>query len=148
MEKKKVSGERKRKNHSSEMAGEIRAKKRKSVSWANTSKDSEEVYSATEEHSRMLGLVTGKMKELPLEEDNTEVSDTSLSGTTKKRKRKRSATSDAQEEQVDGGKSSVDKDGASEYLMLWDGDRDNWSFRKKTQYWLLQNMYFKDKVIN
>ena len=35
---------------------------------------------------------------------------------------------------------------ALQYLAAWDRDRDNWSFRKKTQHWLLQNAYDKKKV--
>lgn len=35
---------------------------------------------------------------------------------------------------------------ALEYLHLWNTDRKRWSFRKKTQYWLLQNMYDKRQV--
>lgn len=35
---------------------------------------------------------------------------------------------------------------ALEYLQQWSTDRTNWSFRKKTQFWLLQNMYNKKQV--
>lgn len=40
----------------------------------------------------------------------------------------------------------VDKEAAAEYLLLWDSHREKWSFKKKTQYWLLQNMYDTQKV--
>lgn len=35
---------------------------------------------------------------------------------------------------------------AMEYLHLWEEDRTRWSFKKKVQYWLLQNMYDKHQV--
>ena len=35
---------------------------------------------------------------------------------------------------------------ALDYLHLWNTDRKLWSFRKKTQYWLLQNLYDKKQV--
>lgn len=35
---------------------------------------------------------------------------------------------------------------ALEYLHLWNTDRKQWSFRKKAQYWLLQNLYDKKQV--
>ena len=34
------------------------------------------------------------------------------------------------------------------YLHTWYEDRENWSFKKKLQYWLLSNMYKKEKVKN
>ena len=40
----------------------------------------------------------------------------------------------------------VTKETAMEYLHSWDKNRSSWSFKKKMQYWLLQNMYEKDQV--
>ena len=42
--------------------------------------------------------------------------------------------------------SSVTQESALEYLCLWKEEREKWSFKKKTQYWLLQNMYDRTKV--
>ena len=42
--------------------------------------------------------------------------------------------------------STTGKEAAMEYLCLWDTERSRWSFKKKTQFWLLQNMYSEDKV--
>lgn len=41
---------------------------------------------------------------------------------------------------------TTDKDRALEYLTSWDSGSNGWTFRKKTQYWLLQNAYDKNKV--
>ena len=35
---------------------------------------------------------------------------------------------------------------ALEYLRSWHADKDSWSFKKKAQYWLLQNIYKKELV--
>lgn len=35
---------------------------------------------------------------------------------------------------------------ALEYLHLWTIDKGAWSFKKKSQYWLLNNMYNKAQV--
>ncbi len=35
---------------------------------------------------------------------------------------------------------------ALDYLRQWDTDRQLWSFKKKLQYWLLNNMYDKKQV--
>ena len=40
----------------------------------------------------------------------------------------------------------VSQESALEYLRLWKEERERWSFKKKTQYWLLQNMYDRTKV--
>ena len=40
----------------------------------------------------------------------------------------------------------TDRESALHYLQQWDSDRDNWSFKKKTQYWLLQNACDKSQV--
>lgn len=32
------------------------------------------------------------------------------------------------------------------YLHTWHEERDKWSFKKKLQYWLLSNLYEKEKV--
>lgn len=42
--------------------------------------------------------------------------------------------------------SGVSQESALEYLRLWKEERDRWSFKKKTQYWLIQNMYDRTKV--
>ena len=43
-------------------------------------------------------------------------------------------------------KSNVTRESAFEYLRLWREEKEKWSFKKKTQYWLLQNMYDRTKV--
>ena len=62
----------------------------------------------------------------------------------KKKRKKKKHTSEALEEDRESGVS--DRDRALEYLRRWDRGSDGWSFRKKTQYWLLQNAYDKTKV--
>lgn len=104
--------------------------------------------SAEEEHCKLLGLVTGQMKRLPLQEGPGEGGmEEDHVGMPKKRKRRGERKGDvtcAGIKKEMGG--SVDQESASEYLTLWDTDRCKWSFKKKTQYWLLQNMYDKQKV--
>lgn len=43
--------------------------------------------------------------------------------------------------------SGVGREAALQYLHLWDNNRSHWCFRKKAQFWLLQNMYEEDKVM-
>ena len=62
----------------------------------------------------------------------------------KKKRKKKKHTSETSEEDRESGVS--DRDRALEYLRRWDRGSDGWSFRKKTQYWLLQNAYDKTKV--
>ena len=98
-----------------------------------------------EDHSKLLGLVTGQMKRLPLHGSDVEKEEKKVITPKKKRSgRKGEKKNDEDGQRKAGG--SVDSKSASEYLMLWDTDRCNWSFKKKTQYWLLQNMYDKQKV--
>ena len=40
----------------------------------------------------------------------------------------------------------MDRDIALDYLRQWDSDRSKWTFRKKSQYWLLQNACDKSQV--
>ena len=47
---------------------------------------------------------------------------------------------------VDVTSAGVSQESALEYLRLWKEERERWSFKKKTQYWLLQNMYEITKV--
>ena len=140
------SSKRKRKSCSNDSVDEsIVKKKRKSVSPENTCDKGGEEIDSVEEHSRLLGQVTGQIQRLPLE-DKTEVNEAETS----RKKRKRRGGDYVGQERTEGltnrEESSVDKTSASQYLELWDSDRANWSFRKKTQYWLLQNMYFKHSV--
>ena len=43
--------------------------------------------------------------------------------------------------------SGVGREAALQYLHLWDNNKSHWCFRKKAQFWLLQNMYEEDKVM-
>ena len=43
-------------------------------------------------------------------------------------------------------KAGTDREDALDYLHRWDRDISSWSFRKKTQYWLLQNACDKSQV--
>lgn len=85
------------------------------------------------EHAQLLDSVTGQIKKLlPFEEEEEEKT---TEGTKEH---------DSSEELEREG---IDKLAAAEYLVLWETDRRKWSFKKKTQYWLLQNMYDKKKVL-
>lgn len=65
------------------------------------------------------------------------------SGSSKKRKRSKRKQ---KQSKVSTSKTVVDKEGALDYLHKWDRDISTWMFRKKTQYWLLQNACDKSKV--
>lgn len=43
-------------------------------------------------------------------------------------------------------KTGIDREIALDYLRQWDSDRSKWAFRKKSQYWLLQNACDKSQV--
>ena len=113
--------------------GEATSVKRKRRSSAKAAKLDE----TSDEHAQMLGSITGQMDLPSVSEPQGEVS----------------SDTEAQEgEPVRGAEneppsgSKVDKLSAAEYLTLWSERRKKWSFKKKTQYWLLQNMYDKKKV--
>ena len=55
-------------------------------------------------------------------------------------------SAESQEEALSTESGGVSKDSALEYLHLWKEEREKWSFKKKTQYWLLQHMYDRTKV--
>jgi hypothetical protein len=95
-----------------------------------------------DEHTRLLSSVTGKMERLPLlhkdgrqkgeEEEKEEEEGKAIE-----------PTAGVDHAESNGG---VGKDAAAQYLLLWNLQRDQWTFKKKTQYWLLQNMFDKKKV--
>ena len=151
-----ITSKRKRKSNGNESitpdVADSGKKKRMETSKGDTSGKGEmndvEIDISEEEHSKLLGLVTGQMKRLPLGEGVGEMEEDQvglLKNKKKKRRleKKREGSRDGVQKEAGG---SVDKESASEYLNLWDTDRCNWSFKKKTQYWLLQNMYDKQQV--
>ena len=89
-----------------------------------------------QEHARILGSVTGKISKLPSEGE--EELDTERDSSERDKDK---CTEDKGAEE-----SQASKLAASEYLLLWSQNRKKWAFRKKTQYWLLQNMYEKKMV--
>ena len=116
-------------------------------------------------HEEMLDTVSGHIQELKIKEKDMDGEDprTSKAGAkSKKSKKKRTDSSklgknggegtsllgdDAQmENTTDISLSGVNQESALEYLRLWKKERERWSFKKKTQYWLLQNMYDRTKV--
>ena len=80
------------------------------------------------EYVELLGSITGQMKKLPTEQKAKEVEVGVCNG----------------DKEASGG--GVGKQVAANYLIMWDTNRGEWSFKKKIQYWLLQNMYYKQKV--
>ena len=98
---------------------------------------------AADKHAQLLGSETGSDKPPPPAEDQV-----SPIVTPKERKGTKRTSSAADEGESQTTLSGVDKFAAADYLGLWSQSRDQWSFRKKTQYWLLQNMYDKKKVNN
>lgn len=91
------------------------------------------------EHAQLLDSVTGQIKKLlPFEEEEEKTTEG-----TKEHDSSVGASEELEREDTKG----IDKLAAAEYLVLWETDRRKWSFKKKTQYWLLQNMYDKKKVL-
>ena len=120
---------------------------------------------SADHHEEMLDTVSGHIQELKIKEKDMHGGDprtSSEAGAKSKRlKKKRTDSSklgktgvegtslgdDAQmESTTDISLSGVSQESALEYLRLWKEERERWSFKKKTQYWLLQNMYDRTKV--
>ncbi len=98
-----------------------------------------------EEHIQLLDSVKGHLKELTQVNDSYHDLDEPMGDDVSKsedRKKKSKQTEPPNEEK------SIEevKECALEYLRLWDENQKKWSFRKKPQYWLLQNMYQKSTV--
>lgn len=92
-----------------------------------------------DEHTQLLSSVTGKMERLPLYEEGQEEVEEGVEKGTKERE---AGVGDEER----GENKGVSKEAAAQYLTLWNSQRDKWTFKKKTQYWLLQNMFDKKKV--
>lgn len=123
-------------------------------------------------HEEMLDTVSGHIRELEIKErhvdgDSPKTSKQTKAGAKAKRTKKKKQTepskldenggegtslgddvgSSAQmESTTDISSSGVNQESALEYLLLWKEERERWSFKKKTQYWLLRNMYDRTKV--
>ena len=93
------------------------------------------------EHAQILGSVTGKLSKLPLGRGEGEGTQDQDSTKLEEEQKGRSGGGE-----VEGKEEEASKLAAAEYLLLWEQNRKKWAFRKKTQYWLLQNMYEKKKV--
>lgn len=121
-------------------------KKRRRSCHKNTTMDEGSVES--QEHTRMLESVTGKIDKLS-SEDYSESAKENLGtnkDSSKSDKEERNGGGEDKEDDKKMDASLAHKLAAAEYLLLWEQDRTQWAFRKKTQYWLLQNMYDKKKV--
>ena len=125
---------------------------------------------STEKQEQMLDTVSGHIRELTVKEvhlnrgDSNKTNEVTMAGSKSRRTKKgRNKLEDATVEKVNtlGNGSSasgdentavdvtstgVSQESALEYLRLWKEERERWSFKKKTQYWLLQNMYERTKV--
>ena len=120
---------------------------------------------SVDHHEEMLDTVSGHIQELKIKEKDMDGEDPRINkagAKSKKSKKKRTDSSklgrnggertsllgdDAQmESTTDISLSVVSQESALEYLRLWKEERERWSFKKKTQYWLLQNMYDRTKV--
>lgn len=106
-------------------------------------------------HTQLLDSIGGHIKELGRVNDSLDTSnDEPLSKTAARRLKKRhkhteNGLSISKGQCVNESPSCLaSKETALEYLKLWSEERDKWSFKKKTQFWLLQNMYQKSKVCN
>ena len=111
----------------------------------------------TEEQMLMLESVKGHIKELKQVSDSTldshrQHSEEPISKSEARRlKKKQKQTEELSKSSSDGGSSKETstpscRETALEYLRVWDQERERWSFKKKTQFWLLHNMYKKAMV--
>ena len=128
---------------------------------------------STDQQEKMLDTVSGHIQELAIKEKGmdggSKTSKQTKAGSKSKKVKKRQTKSSKRDES--GGKetssandvashgtsaqdteestateSGVSQESALEYLRLWKEERESWSFKKKTQYWLLQNIYDRTKV--
>lgn len=125
---------------------------------------------STDQQEEMLDTVSGHIQELKIKErhvdgDSSKASKQTKAGAKSKKMKKKwtesskldesggertsfddVGSSDKVENTTDISSSGVSQESALEYLRLWKEERERWSFKKKTQYWLLQNMYDRTKV--
>lgn len=126
---------------------------------------------STDQQEEMLDTVSGHIQELKIKErdmdgDSSKASKPTKAGAKSKKVKKKwtgssklgenvgertslsddVGSSDQMENTTDISSSGVSQESALEYLRLWKEERERWSFKKKTQYWLLQNMYDRTKV--
>ena len=100
------------------------------------------------EHMEVLDAVTGHVKvSLNDTEEDESVDEENVEHTESTTRSSRTKVKAKCSEPVKNS-SKVTKEIALEYLHLWNNREVNgeWSFKKKTQYWLLQSMYHKSKV--
>ena len=127
------------------------------------------------QQEKMLDTVSGHIHELASKAEGTQTADEARTSkqtkegsdfkTKKSRKRTKASEKEKTTEESSGQEagvateltngdmadasskqSSVSQESALEYLRLWKEEREKWAFKKKTQYWLLQNMYDRTKV--
>lgn len=167
--------ETKRKRKRDQNAGEV-AEEQESSSCAGSTEhnkckrvhvsecDAETTLSA-DQQEKMLDTVSGHIQELAMKEKEinspSNTSDKTIKTTSKLKKTKSRVTSSKSNEETNDREarnevtesptqeqqqSCVSQHSALEYLRHWKEENDKWSFKKKTQYWLLQNMYDRTKV--
>lgn len=64
----------------------------------------------------------------------------------KMKKRPKNGRKQSQDSSSTSAKTATDREDALDYLHRWDWGISSWTFRKKTQYWLLQNACNKSQV--
>lgn len=77
---------------------------------------------------------------------NVEEGRESASSSSKRRKWRKRMPKQSRVSTLNSAKTAADKESPLDYLHRWDRDITSWTFRKKTQYWLLQNACDKSKV--
>eukprot|EP00731_Ephydatia_muelleri_P029302 Em0020g946a len=76
------------------------------------------------------------------EEEEEEGKEANTPKRAKKKKKKKTDSGMAKEDI----KPALGQKEALEYLRSWHADKESWSFKKKAQYWLLQNAYKKEMI--
>ena len=127
----RVDAKRSRENHVTESSGRIR----KRFHSDNLDEDTE-LQTTNKKHR------VQQSEEVPFNGGRTE---TELKSVSRKNKRKRlkkgQKLSSSQRT-----KAGIDREAALEYLRKWDRDISSWTFKKKTQFWLLKNAFDKSQV--
>ena len=106
-------------------------------------------------HTQLLDSIGGYIKELTRVNDSLDASNDEsiepLSKSAARRLKKRNKQTHnvqpiSKGQSVEESPCVASKEIGIEYLKMWSEEREKWSFKKKIQFWLLQNMYHKSKV--
>lgn len=111
-----------------------------------TFESSDHNFNDDELHSVKRQKIENIEEDVSNEQDTLAADGEDMAPTLRKKKRKRTRKGCKQNKGNGAKISCIGRDEALEYLHKWNTDITNWTFRKKAQHWLLQNMFDKSKV--